>query len=243
MNFHIMDGEYLKATYSKNWTIGDSGGFFGEAIAGNGSDKIGTKMLGIDFPSNPKFAAKMDETKGEIKTSFYLLNNNNNNLIKNFKFLNAIYAGAQWLHLPGNFIRCPNVYHVQCPGRFQIYWAALDITVTFAGKLRKNVSVSKELQKYTRSVDEDMLWPDAWKVDAVIRDLTPNNFNLYAEYYLNGVKANELASLEYQIGVKDIMQDIRKFANDRIKKIKGYKDGGSVDSALNESYDFKTPDK
>jgi len=65
----------------------------------------------------------------------------------------------------------------------------MDCTVTFEGKLRKNKKVSDKLRQYSKAIDDDMLWPDAWKLNIKIHDLTPNNFNLYADYYLNGINS------------------------------------------------------
>ena len=202
-------GDYLKANYSNNWTLGDSSGFLG-ALAGS-EKEVGAKMLGIDFPSNPKFKAKMDQSRDPIQLEFYLINSDNTWLKRNFQFLNAIYAGANWLHMKFCFIRPPNVYHVLCPGRFQIYWAAIDVTVTFEGKLRRNETVSNELKQYSKAITSDMLWPDAWKMHINIRDLTPNNFNLYAEYYKNGFNPREVADLENIFGVTDMLDNAKKY--------------------------------
>ena len=62
-----------------------------------------------------------------------------------------------------------------------------------------------------KSIDEDMLWPEAWKVDVSIKDLTPNNFNLYAEYYKDGFKADEIKSLEEYVGLTDALTEISKY--------------------------------
>ena len=213
-------GQYLKANYSQNWQLGDSAGFLGSGFSNM------TKMMGIDFPSNPKFKADMSKGRENIEVEFYLLNTDNNWLKRNFQFLNAIYAGTNWLHLPYCFIRPPNVYHVECPGRFQIYWAAMDITVTFEGKLRRNEQVSNELHDFSNAITKDMLWPEAWKINITLRDLTPNNFNLYAEYYLHGMNAAELAAIDgsqlknVQGTLQDLYDYFNGFFNDgEIKKL------------------------
>lgn len=146
--------------------------------------------------------------RDDIKTEFYLVNTNTSWLKQNFKFIQAFYAGSEWLHLPFCQVRPPNVYHVLCPGRFQIYWAALDLKITFEGKLRKNEEASKFFREEgILSIDENMLWPEAWKVELSIRDLTPNNFNVYAEYYEHGFKAEEIATLERDIGLIEAIGD------------------------------------
>lgn len=188
--------------------------------------------FGIDFPGNPRFTASMKDGGKEIKSSFYLVNTNNQWLLKNFQFIQAFFAGTSWLHMKYCMIRPPNVYHVLCPGRFQIYWAAIDMTVTFEGKLRRSPEVSKKLkEKKIESIDEDMLWPEAWKVDVTIRDLTPNNFNLYAEYYLNGFNADEVRSLEDYISVKDAVKEIGSYLMELGKELKD-----SVAEGMKEGY-------
>ena len=192
---------YLQSKYADKWKAGDITKFLGKGLAGS-DDQVGLKMFGIDFPSNPTFSITMDPTRPPITTEFYLINKNTDWLIKNFKFLHAIYAGTNWLHLNYGIIRPPNVYHVLCPGRFQIYWAAMNSEITFEGKLRKNDKASEYLAKFDKAIRDqnnysiknekdifnssDMLWPDAWKVKFELKDLTPNNFNLYADYYLYG---------------------------------------------------------
>ena len=158
--------------------------------------------------------------RNNIVSEFYLVNTNKQWLIKNFQFIQAFFAGAEWLHMKHCVVRPPNVYHVLCPGRFQIYWAAMDIDITFEGKLRKHQEASKELSKYSKAIDENMLWPEAWKVDVTIRDLTPNNFNLYAEYYLNGFNADEIRSLEDYISVKDAVKEIGSYLMELGKELK-----------------------
>ena len=146
--------------------------------------------------------------RDDIKSEFYLVNTNTTWLKQNFKFIQAFYAGSEWLHLPFCQVRPPNVYHVLCPGRFQIYWAALDLKIKFEGKLRKNEEASKFFREEgILSIDENMLWPEAWKVELSIRDLTPNNFNVYAEYYEHGFKAEEIATLERDIGLIEAIGD------------------------------------
>jgi hypothetical protein len=199
---------------------------------------LSLKGFGIDFPSNPKFKAKMDKGRNAINVEFYLVNTNTQWLKRNFEFIQAIYAGSEWLHLPFCQIRPPNIYHVLCPGRFQIYWAAIDVTVTFEGKLRKNVEASNFfMSKGIKSINKDMLWPEAWKMEINIRDLTPNNFNLYAEYYEHGFKGGEIARLENEIGLVEAIQDASKMMEQLTGEMKRYgnevmKEGEAVATAM-----------
>ena len=59
-------------------------------------------------------------------------------------------------------------------------------TVTFHGKLRKNEYMNSVYGKTIKSITSDTLWPDAWKIDVKLKDLTPNNFNTYIEYFTHG---------------------------------------------------------
>ena len=194
--------DYLVGNFSKNWKVGTMQDSLGKGIAAIASS------LGVDYPSNPKFTAKMDETRPNLVTEFYLINSNSSWLEKNFQFIQAIFAGTSWVHLTYCMVRPTNIYHVLCPGRFQMYWAAMDCEVTFEGKLRKNPEFSKKLSKTIKSIDENMLWPDAWKIKLTIKDLTPNNFNLYADYYENGYCAEEVAALGNQIKLDEMVNNL-----------------------------------
>jgi hypothetical protein len=163
----------------------------------------------------------MDKGKNNIVSEFYLVNTNTAWLKRNFEFIQAFFAGAEWLHMKHCIIQPPNVYHVLCPGRFQIYWAAIDIEVTFEGKLKRNIDASLYFQKLgIKSIDLDMLWPEAWKVKVEIKDLTPNNFNLYAEYYQHGFNADEIKSLEEYIGVTKAISGLTEYIIEMAKDIK-----------------------
>ena len=194
---------YLKGQYSNDWETGNIQNALGKGLG----EMLGN--FGVDYPANPKFKVSMKPTRDPIKTEFYLINSSAEWLKRNFEFIQAIFAGTSWLHMKYCLVRPPNVYHVLCPGRFQIYWAAMDAVVTFEGKLRKSKDVSRSLREYgINSIDEDMLWPDAWKISLNIRDLTPNNFNLYAEYYARGYIEDEVAMLGNQISLGNMINEI-----------------------------------
>lgn len=44
-------------------------------------------------------------SESDLSFSFYLINQDDNWLHKNFEFLHAFFAGANWLQLPGGMIR------------------------------------------------------------------------------------------------------------------------------------------
>lgn len=232
---------YMSGKYANKWKAGDASTFLGKGLAG-GEDQIGLKMFGIDFPANPKFGITMDPNRDPIVTEFYLINKNTEWLEKNFKFLHAIYAGTSWLHLNYGIIRPTNVYHVLCPGRFQIYWAAMDSEITFEGKLRKNNEASKYLANFCKAIQDqnnysttndknifqssDMLWPDAWKVKFTINDLTPNNFNLYADYFMHGFNTEYLQKYEDSVRISDAAKSLSNYITDMFSKNKDSYLGG-----------------
>lgn len=203
---------YLKGQYSGDWQFGAI-----QAAVGKGLGEM-IENFGVDYPANPKFKTKMSSTRDPLKSEFYLINSSSAWLRKNFEFIQAIFAGTSWIHMKYCIIRPPNVFHVLCPGRFQIYWAALDSQITFEGKLRKNKEVSEALNKLgVKSIDEDMLWPDAWKIQLSIKDMTPNNFNNYAEYYARGYNEDEVAMLAQRIEVDEMIGDIKKYFSEFAK--------------------------
>ena len=174
-----------------------------------------------------------DSRRKALTTSFYLINANSRWLERNFMFIQAIFAGTSWVHLNYCRVQSPNVYHVVCPGRFQMIWATMECTVTFEGKLRKNADVSKKFKDGgINSIDEDMLWPDAWKISITVHDLTPNNFNLYAYYYMNGFCKDEIADLSNQKGIVEITKDLGKY----IKEITSSA-SSSISTMVNQTTD------
>ena len=48
----------------------------------------------------------------------------------------------------------------------------------------------KTYGKTLKSIQADTLYPDAWKVSIQIKDLTPNNFNTYINYFVNGFEGS-----------------------------------------------------
>ena len=180
---------YLESLQYNNWTVGGIEQQMGEKLK-----KLMNDGLSMDFPTTPSFKiSDMGATgysEDNLSFSFYLINKSTDWLERNFKFLQAFYAGTQWLSLTGGFIKSPNVYHVLCPGRFQIFWASIGTVITYEGKLRKNEYMNSIYGKVIKSITSDTLWPDAWKIDVKIKDLTPNNFNTYAEYFVHGFGQN-----------------------------------------------------
>ena len=154
------------------------------------------QKLSMDIPTNPTFSIPTigNSVLDPIQFDFVLLNMDNNALKKNFEFLHALFAGTQWLQFPGGTIKSTNVYNVYCPGRFHIFWAALDMSVKADGKLRLCPEVSKTYSKI-KSIGEDTLWPEVWKVSINIKSLTPNNFNAYIHHFVHGFEEGTIKLL------------------------------------------------
>jgi hypothetical protein len=124
-----------------------------------------------------------------------------------------------------------------------MYWAAMDSEITFEGKLRKNEKVSNELSKLgIKSIDKDMLWPDAWKIKLTIKDLTPNSFNLYADYYENGYCSDEISQLANQKSITDMLGELPKYFDSMLKDTveTGMEEYGKIKGGVNEALDYLT---
>lgn len=171
----------------------------------------------MDIPTNPTFSIPTigNSILDPIKFDFVLLNMNENALKKNFQFLHALFAGTQWLQFPGGTIKSTNVYNVYCPGRFHIFWAALDMSVTADGKLRLCPEMVTEDSKI-KSIDKDTLWPEVWKVTIRIKSLTPNNFNAYIHHFVHGFAEGTIKLLAGNYREQNIAKHIE--SNDPLKE-------------------------
>lgn len=173
---------YLVSNVAHNWTTGG----LEMKLDTETADFLKNKM-NMDVPTNPMFKIPDIGKTGfsDITFEFTLLNLNEEWLSKNFEFLHAFFAGTQWLQFPGGTIKSTNVYNIYCPGRFHIFWAALNMSVTVDGKLRECAYMSHKYNKI-KSIDKNTLWPEAWKISVTIKDLTPNNFNTYIHHFVHG---------------------------------------------------------
>jgi len=146
--------------------------------------------MDIQLPMAPTFKisdiGSSTYIENDLSFEFHLINKDTYWLDKNFRFLQAFYAGTQWLQMDFGMIQGTNVYNVLCPGRFNIVWASIGTTITNVGKLRKNNFMAERYDNVIKSIDKDILWPDAWKISINIKPLVPNNFNMYMSYYLHG---------------------------------------------------------
>ena len=84
----------------------------------------------------------------------------------------------------------PNLFRVECPGRFQQLFVSLDVEVTFEGKQRTSLLYTKLAgSDQIGMVNANTLFPDAYKISIKAKDLTPNCFNIYMNYLRNGNKS------------------------------------------------------
>lgn len=166
---------FLKCGEKDGWRDGSE-----RKTLGDKADAIRNNTQ-IDFPVTPVWEKK--DTKNDWETEFKLINNTTDALVKNLTFLSAFAAGSYWVQM-GWMQQMPNVYDVVCPGRFHQYFVGLDITVTTLGKNRTNPAGAAVLNL---DGSADALFPDAYNVKVISRDLSPNNFNVFAESF-NGFK-------------------------------------------------------
>lgn len=99
-------------------------------------------------------------------------------------------AGGDQLEKLGNtvdkflaFTKSPNVFRVECPGRFLQLFVAIDMEVTYVGNVRRMPLNSKIID--VPAVNDYTLYPDAYKIRLSARDLTPNCYNVYANYLMS----------------------------------------------------------
>lgn len=177
----FLDETYLKADTSANWSTNGSARAFGDAI-----HRFLSENMSIDFPTTPVWSLGDNATAENLTFSFYLINDTPEFLVKNFKMLHSLVAGAFWMQLD-DMQQSPNVYRVTVPGRFLKIYCALGVTVSMVGKLRlESNDVIKKIG--FNGITNETLFPEAYKVEIIIRDLCPANFNTYINYLLNGSK-------------------------------------------------------
>lgn len=128
-------------------------------------------------------------------TSFYLINDNVGNIKKNLAFISAFAAGTYWIQLNNFQYHCPNLYRVECPGRFFELYTSLDIAVNYYGKTQKLGLADTEyifkdyigLKAYDPMViGSDIYIPEAYEIIIDSKSLQPNAFNIQYNYLLQG---------------------------------------------------------
>lgn len=229
------------------------------------SDGISTALegFGIYYPTTPTWSLDIaGATRPELSTEFYLINKDEEWMLRNFKFMHALFSGTQFVMMKQCVVQSPNVYNVHVDGRFEIIWAAMTMSATFEGKLRKcsymntmlntfydensssrrslvanpvtktvtNKDTNKEetvteyasTNNYTavsttlpqnqryrglRSITDNTLWPDAWKINLKIQDLGVNCFNNYLNYQMFGASGARLRANTSSSSINKITAD------------------------------------
>jgi len=156
-----------------------------EKVIGPTLKKWISNAMPMEFPGVPEWS---NENGGndcpEIKVEIDLFNTDIDSASKNFIFLNAITAGAYWLQID-RIQKSPNLYTIECPGRFYYYYCKLNLDIKTYGK---NRIVSEEIKTFIKEnsfVGRDFFIPDVWHVTMSLKSLMPNNFNMYVAYALN----------------------------------------------------------
>lgn len=138
-------------------------------------------------------------TPGEGQTltcPIVLVNETIEDFIKNLKFLYSFTMGSFWLQESFLRYRSPNLYRLICPGRFVYLYAALDVSAEYLGKIKRYSTADakrffgeddsafenfKPLKRYITGMDTCNI-PEAFKVSATFKNLTPNAFNIINGY-------------------------------------------------------------
>lgn len=123
---------YLEAMKGGQWTQEGSKRSWGEGLA------TALEGFGVYYPITPSWNLDIKAAaRDELQVDFYLINKDENWMLRNFKFLHALYSGTQFVMLKNSIVQSPNVYNVVLPGRFEIIWASMTAEATMEGKLRK----------------------------------------------------------------------------------------------------------
>lgn len=186
---HLLKGQYLSSyevpffdnIYFKVDTTGNWASAGAEAMIGQEMARVAQETSNVNFPMSPTWS-KTGEDGFDITTEFHLINSNTQELKRNFSFLHAFAAGAFWVQA-GLIQFSPNLYDVYCPGRFHKYWCAMGVTVSYEGKQRQNFEFVDFMRKMysMQGLGSSFTFPEIYKVTINLKDLTPNNFNVWAE--------------------------------------------------------------
>ena len=183
--------DYLKlATDPGSWNIG---GLTDKSGNEGMSNVILHDRISISLPASPTFSVSNPHqaTMGPIELDFFIINKDDQYLDKNFQFMQALFAGTQWLSMELGVVAASNVYQVVVPGRFMIHWASLQSKFEAMGKLRTNEYMYAQYGNSIKMIQRDTLWPQTWHVSLTIKPLTPWNFNTHMSFYNNGYGSAE----------------------------------------------------
>jgi hypothetical protein len=201
---------YINAKGSKGWQTDGEGssnnsGFRRESTGKKSAmektfdiistvNKIAKNNFPISYPQAPDWKPTDTMDAPEVTTEIYLYNNNFDNLVKNFRFMTALVAGAFWMQI--NFKhKSPNLYNVYFPGYFEYFYCTMDIDVTGIGTFRKIPNIDEFLSKTGFNISPETFFPDAYKLNISFKSIVPNNFNVFANQLVNGPQSHSVVTV------------------------------------------------
>lgn len=172
--------DFMKAWSAENWSIGNA--FEGKDLL------VNNLTLNVQDIPTWKFEQGSPLT---WKYNFFLINDNISSLRNNLKFLMSFISGAYWFQDSTFSYRSPNLYRIICPGRFIQLYTALNIEVSYVGKIKKynkndaSMIFGNSDPRFTRFLTDEGACniPEAYKINLMVQDLTPQAFNINANYF------------------------------------------------------------
>ena len=165
------------------------------AVGGNKDNKMSFAAMFKNIPGSPTYKQDLPNNT-DVKTTFYLINKNSEYLVRNYRFLQALAAGAYQVQLPFGILQSPNVYYVEIVGKRELIWCQMSLSATQIGKYRSDEYATAKIYLQTKAQlyknYKEILWPEAWKLDITFKDFTPKTFNTYQHYLKHGSCLNTL---------------------------------------------------
>lgn len=202
---------YFNSDGDQGWSASGS-----EQMIGSEISNLVQQNANINFPMPAQWNNSGGNGLDIGQTEFYLINETVSDFQRNFKFLMAFSAGSFWVQ--GGIMQfSPNLYDVECPGRFHRNWVAMGLTVTYEGKLRPFTDSSNFLASFKGMNGPTVKIPEAYKVHCKFTDLTPNTYNCWASYILNGKDGGKIGSTT--TGTNQAMiNEVKDFAGNVVNK-------------------------
>ena len=185
----FFNNHFMKTKTKDSWSMGNA--------LSDVSGMIGSIRDGFQYNVQdvPVWDFNKDPQEGiNWSTSFFLINDNIGNVKKNISFLMSFAAGSYWLQINGYQYHCPNLYRVECPGRFFELYTSLDILVQYYGKTRKILKNEAKIfddtykfKLFNELLDNNQLFiPEAYEIKIDSKSLQPNAFNIQYNYFIRG---------------------------------------------------------
>lgn len=219
--------DFMKAWSAENWSMGN---------AFEGKDLLVNNLTANvqDIPTW-KFEQGSPLT---WKYNFFLINDNISSLRNNLKFLMSFISGAYWFQDSSFSYRSPNLYRIICPGRFIQLYTALNIEVSYVGKIKKynkndaSMIFGNSDPRFTRFLTDEGACniPEAYKINLMVQDLTPQAFNINANYFTDAkselvpniavnMKGTSLRNIDKDL--EEVKNNAQKLGETTYNKIKG----------------------